>query len=476
MKMRDHLRHLPIRWRLTLGFALVAAAAFALIGLALYQRTKAHVERTLDAALREEVAELVPLLTGPGDMADLLPLDDDDERLVFHFQVYDSADGLVGASPEARAVDLRPADWPETAGDPVTTESVGLGELRVLVLETVVRDDDRVLVAATPTAPNTATLASVRLRLVGWSALGLAVAAVAAHLLAGAALRPVEQMRRRAAEITAAHPERRLPLPPANDEIRRLGETLNASLDELEAAGARRRLFLAHASHELRTPLTRLRARLELARAPTVGRAELEETVHEAAIDTEELIVLADALLDLSAIESGPEARPRTTMATVLRAVNPTDEIHLAVRGDAETVTVPLETERAVRNLLANAALHGRPPIDLEVEVGSDTVVLTVWDRGAGMTAEVEATAFEAFTRAPNARDRPGSGLGLAIVAAVARRADGTVSVVRDEARFGVRLELPARRASPPGPPSGARSGGTTRPRPPVKGSGLPVD
>ena len=54
-----------------------------------------------------------------------------------------------------------------------------------------------------------------------WSApLALLLAALGGYLLAGAALRPVEAMRRRAAEISSDEPGRRLPLPAAHDEIR----------------------------------------------------------------------------------------------------------------------------------------------------------------------------------------------------------------------------------------------------------------
>ena len=82
---------------------------------------------------------------------------------------------------------------------------------------------------------------------------------------AGAALRPVEAMRRRAAEISASEPGARLPVPEARDELARLGETLNEMLGRLEAALERERRFVDDASHELRTPLALHRIELELA-------------------------------------------------------------------------------------------------------------------------------------------------------------------------------------------------------------------
>ena len=94
--------------------------------------------------------------------------------------------------------------------------------------------------------------------------LALLVASLAGYAVAAAALRPVERMRRRAAELTG-EAEGRLPVPPSRDEISRLGDTLNAMLGRLQAVLSRERSFVSDASHELRTPLAILRTELELA-------------------------------------------------------------------------------------------------------------------------------------------------------------------------------------------------------------------
>ena len=86
-------------------------------------------------------------------------------------------------------------------------------------------------------------------------------------------------MRRRAAAIRSAEPRERLPVPPAKDEIGRLGETLNEMLARLEAAFERERTFVADASHELRTPLAILKAELELALRDGRTAAELREAL-----------------------------------------------------------------------------------------------------------------------------------------------------------------------------------------------------
>ena len=113
----------------------------------------------------------------------------------------------------------------------------------------------------------------------------LLLASLAGYIVAGRALRPVEAMRRRAAAISAAEPEQRLPLPEAHDELHRLGETLNEMLGRLEVALERERAFVDDASHELRTPLALHKTELELAlryaRTPEEMRAAIASAIEE---------------------------------------------------------------------------------------------------------------------------------------------------------------------------------------------------
>ena len=135
--------------------------------------------------------------------------------------------------------------------------------------------------------------------------IALLLASLAGYGAAAAALRPVERMRRRAAEIQAAEPGTRLPVGPADDEIGRLGETLNLMLERLEAAFARERTFVADASHELRTPLAILKAELELALREGRSVEELEAALRSAAEETDRLVQLAEDLLVIARVEQG---------------------------------------------------------------------------------------------------------------------------------------------------------------------------
>ncbi|MET1042245.1 MAG: HAMP domain-containing sensor histidine kinase [Acidimicrobiales bacterium] len=442
--------HLPVRWRLALGVGFTALTILLVVGLAVERQTEHHLVALLDDSLREEAVEMVPPMLAGREFTDFSSLvhDDDDEPVSLLLQALDEGGRLVGATPEARHLTLLAGGPDEASGDPGFTTISRVGRIRRLAIPASIRDTPYTLIiSAVPYAPTARTMADLHRRLVGGALLGVALSAALAYGLAGAALRPVEQMRQRALEIRSSSTGVRLPLPAADDEVRRLGETLNHTLDELEAAATRRRLFVAHASHELRTPLARMRTSLELARRPQRTEEELRAAIEDAAVDTEELIALAEGLLDLGSLEGDP-ARPAPSPCEVSAVVgelaDATPAIVTSVVSPAWAAIDPDALRRVLQNLVINAEVHGCPPIVVEVDLEDDRVTLVVWDFGPGMPAGFEDGAFEPFTRAPAAGGRPGAGLGLAIVATIVERYGGICSVRRDQGRFGVQIDVPA--------------------------------
>ena len=135
--------------------------------------------------------------------------------------------------------------------------------------------------------------------------LALLVASGLGYLLATARWRRSTHMRSKADEITLERSGERLPLPRAEDEIHRLGETLNRMLDRIEASLERQRVFVADASHELRTPLAVLRAELELADRSHRTREELEAALRSAVEEVDRLSRLAEDLLVVARSDQG---------------------------------------------------------------------------------------------------------------------------------------------------------------------------
>ena len=310
--------------------------------------------------------------------------------------------------------------------------------------------DDFVLVVGQDIDDNEESLATLRLLLGVGLPIALILASLAGYAVAAAALRPVDAMRRKAADISEDRPGERLPLPPADDEIRRLGDTLNAMLARLEAALEREKGFVADASHELRTPLASLRTELELALRRDRTPEELREALRSATEETDRLSRLADGLLVLARSDRG-------TLPLRIETVPAKDLLHgVAERfrgaGHDVRVDVPdgleiqadrLRLEQALGNLVANATTHGDGTVTVSAQTRDGAVELHVEDAGPGVPEGFAEQAFERFTRADEARTGNGAGLGLAIVAAVARAHGGRAGFSPRETGTDAWISLP---------------------------------
>jgi two-component system OmpR family sensor kinase len=234
--------------------------------------------------------------------------------------------------------------------------------------------------------------------------------------------------------------------PPADDELRRLGDTLNRMLARLQTALERERRFVADASHELRTPLAMLRTELDLALSRERTPAELGRAVRSAAEETERLSRLAEDLLVLARAEGGelPVHREPVAAAELIagiaerfrsRARDAGREIETRSQDGLMINVDRLRAEQAVSNLVDNALRHGKGLTVVEARGGGDgTVELHVRDEGPGFPAELADRAFEPFSRADAARTGPGAGLGLAIVDVIARAHGGSAHVAGADA------------------------------------------
>jgi signal transduction histidine kinase len=282
------------------------------------------------------------------------------------------------------------------------------------------------------------TLSSLRDAFLIGGAVALLLSGLGGYLLAGAALRPIEAMRRRAAEISASSLDERLPVPPANDEVARLGETLNEMLARLEDGLERERRFVTDASHELRTPLAMLRTELELALRRARTPEELERSIRSAATETDRLARISEDLLLLARAEQGrlPLRAEPTDLADVLETVRARFDARAELEGrplrvDADGSPVAnvdrLRLEQALGNLVDNALRHGEGAVTISAAAQGSTVQLHVLDEGPGFPDGFAEKAFEPFSRAAPVAD--GSGLGLAIVATIVRAHGGEVAV-----------------------------------------------
>jgi two-component system OmpR family sensor kinase len=434
---------LPLRIRLALVFSLAMALVLAGVGWFAYERVGSDLSQALDQQLRGRAQDLSALVRRGGSLRAT------DGRLIEQgesFAQVVAADGrVVDATPPLGGRSLLDAgELARARGGAVFMNRPSVPGLDEPARMLAVPLDGRVLVAGTTRENRAETLSSVRDAFLIGGPVALLLASLAGYALAGAALRPIEAMRRRAADISTSSLDERLPVGEAGDEVSRLGETLNEMLSRIEGGVLRERRFVADASHQLRTPLALLTTELDLALRRARSADELKEALRSAAESTARLSRLADDLLLLARADDGrvPLKAEETDVADLAHEVGG----RFGVRVEAEPLVVRvdrLRLEQALTNLLDNAVRHGSGDASLTAHRRNGNVELHVLDEGAGFPAGFLAHAFERFSRADPA-SRDGSGLGLAIVETIARAHGGVAHAVnRPEGGADVWLALP---------------------------------
>ena len=485
---------MPLRVRLALGFALGTALLIALVGLGFVLQLRTSLYATLDVGLASRASTLTEQYNAEGLAALRTSRDEEPVQVVTaDGRVLVSSSDLTGTpvlDPHALSAVL--ARRVDGAGPLGFTE--GEDDERTRFLATVLSDrDGLVLVVGTGTDIADAADEHVDTGLLILGPIAVLAAGLGAWWLSGAALRPVERMRRQSAGLARHDDGTYLAVPTTRDEIAALASTLNELLDRQRHALAqerqaleRERGFVADAGHELRTPLATLRAELELAGRPGRERDELVDAVTSAAGETDRLIRLAEDLLTLARadgtdgflrVRSVDLAEVTASAARAASALGDLRDVDVVVEAPPhlEADVDPDRLRQALDNLLANAVRHSpeHGVVTLTVARHEGRVVFSVADDGPGFPGEFLPHAFERFRRADTARARSegGSGLGLAIVETIARAHDGVARAAnRPEGGAVAEVELPvvdgtgasgdAHPAAPPAATTGGRRGG----------------
>jgi two-component system, OmpR family, sensor histidine kinase MprB len=439
--------------------ALVAAAAVALAVLlasaVVYIVVRDELRSTVDDALRDRAAEISrfplraiqegdrPVLEGPGLGG-----------APGYIQVVQS-DGTTIRPPEER-VELPVSDHVLSVangkGGPFFSDTHVSGvHLRVF---TIPGSSGFAVQIARPLTEVDKSLDRIRFYLILIALGGIAVAATLGLAVTRAALAPVRRLTEASERVTETGDLSERIESRGQDELSRLASSFNTMLAALEQSTQAQRQLVADASHELRTPLTSLRTNIEvLAGNRRLPAGERERLLHDVVEQLGEMTTLIAELIELArgdqplaehedvrldliaadAVDRARRNRPNVTFTTSFA--------ESLVHGDRATI------ERAVGNLLDNAAKWSPADGEVEVHVQDDEVI--VRDHGPGIDDEDLPFVFDRFYRARSARGMSGSGLGLAIVRQVAEAHGGSVFAERAEGG-GTRMTLRLNGRLPP--------------------------
>jgi two-component system, OmpR family, sensor histidine kinase MprB len=265
---------------------------------------------------------------------------------------------------------------------------------------------------------------------------GIGAAAALGLVVSRAALAPVRQLTDTAERVTRTGDLSERIDVGGRDELSRLATSFNSMLAALEESTRAQRQLVADASHELRTPLTSLRTNIEvLASDRALPKDDRKRLLSDVVEQLGEMTSLIAELIELARAEQqtveAEDLRIDLTAADALeRARRNHPEIVFSSVLEKSTVHgVPTTIDRAIGNLLDNAAKWSDPGAAVELTV--DDGVVVVRDHGPGIAEEDLPYVFDRFYRARSARGLPGSGLGLAIVRQVAEAHGGEVVAER---------------------------------------------
>lgn len=275
-------------------------------------------------------------------------------------------------------------------------------------------------------------------------AAGILLAAIVAAIAAWILARRVDAFARAASAIAGGKLDARVVRDETGDAFDRLGVSINAMLDRIEALVGELRMVTDSMAHDLRSPVSRMKATLEqaLGRARDEGSAAaLASAIDEA----DSLHRLLDTALEISRAEAGIGRGQfaRFALAPLLEDLaevyGPLAEdegfvIRVAAPADLTVLAHREMLLRALSNLIDNALKYadGGTALELAAARGGDSeVVVSVADDGPGIPEERIDDAAKRFVRLDPARSGSGAGLGLSLVDTIAHMHDGRMEIAR---------------------------------------------
>ncbi|HWL27671.1 MAG TPA: ATP-binding protein [Burkholderiaceae bacterium] len=269
---------------------------------------------------------------------------------------------------------------------------------------------------------------------------GMALFLLLAAAFAWHISRPLTRLAKAADQLAAGQPQRVVPSGPA--ETRVLGERFNAMLDTLAESDAVQRTLLAGLPHDLKGPLSRMWLRIEMVDDPTF-KDGMRRDVQEMQRMVDQFIGFVRGS-DPGSYQFAPLQLDRWLEDQVAAWESIGSDVRLThLAGQSVTLNADRTAlGRLMDNLVTNAFNHGKPPVEVSLDVKARDAIITVSDHGPGISAERRHEALRPFSRLDDARTRSGSvGLGLALADSIVKAHDGTL-ILQDAPGGGLQVSI----------------------------------
>ncbi len=265
---------------------------------------------------------------------------------------------------------------------------------------------------------------------------------IAGALLAKMTLNPINSMIRTTRQIRADNLNLRITIPDTKDEIKRLADTFNEMLEELDRAFTFQRQFIQNVSHELKTPLTILKGEIEVTLKKIRSANEYEAVLRSSSEEIEKISQMVEELLLLAKFDS-------RQMILEMKEVDLSEFIqniveNIRVLAEAKNLKITFFCQRQIiiaadenqmkrlfLNLLDNSIKYtpegGKVMIDLQKK--EEIVNVHIADTGIGIPKEELPFIFDRFYQVDKSRTGMGVGLGLSIAKSIVEAHRGTIQV-----------------------------------------------
>jgi len=426
-------------FRLALALLLVQVAALALGLTVIHRFTAATIlsdARTAAEVARDDFAEEYRQEGEAGlvrAIRDRLAVRDDRNFVVL----------LKGPDGNAIAGNLK--QWPATVGNGERWRRISLFREGGLAAEemgivTTPLEDDRVLLTGEVLEAQAQLARASQAAFLYALAAGILLAAIVAWVAAWILARRVDAFARAASAIAGGRLDARVERDETGDAFDRLGTSINAMLERIEALVGELRMVTDSMAHDLRSPVSRMKATLEQA----LGRAREPEAIAALATAIDEadgLHRLLDTALEISRAEAGI-GRDQFAHFALAPLLEDLAEVYGPLAEDegfvitvaAPAIDILAHREmllRALSNLIDNALKYavGGSTIRLVAAQSGSEVALSVSDDGPGIPDEQMGEAARRFVRLDPARGGSGAGLGLSLVETIAHMHGGTMAI-----------------------------------------------
>jgi len=432
--------NLPIKWKLTLWYGGILALILVTFSSGVYIYFKNSLQKSIDTKIKSIAEVLASSMT-----------ETHNQSLFGNFERY--LENALGKKPKGKFIQIIDASGKigarlndlEAEAVPVsfvTLEKALKGEI---VYETIETARPRLRMITMPILENKKIISIVqvgssleefedtmkRLLIIMIISIitSISVTIVVGYFMAKKTMKPVDQIRRAAVNISSNNLDERIDIKGRKDELGRLAETFNAMISRLKDSFQRINQFSIDVSHELKTPLTILKGETELALRKERTNEEYKRSMQSNLEEIDRMSRIIDDLLLLSKTETKDigmnleKVDLRDLLADVcmnmkLFGENKGVEIVVKELEDIRLVGDELKLRRMITNVVENAIKYGHRGGHVIVSSYKQNgfACVNVEDDGPGISPGDIKYIFDRFYRADRSRKRAsGSGLGLSI-------------------------------------------------------------